>query len=331
MKPRPSISELIADLRAGSTRAAARLITLVEGHDLRVPEIMTQIYPFCGNAYVVGITGAPGVGKSTLVGKLAKLLDKKGHGVAIIAIDPSSPFTGGALLGDRIRMMGDVGEKQGVFIRSLGSRGELGGLSESAYRVANVLDAFGKEFIFIETVGTGQDEIEVTKLADTVVVALSPGMGDEIQTLKAGMMEIGDLFALNKADQDGAGVIAASLETALQWQVKPGERKPAMIKTVASKEQGIEELWQAILEHREYLEASGLLKVRREKRIRLELCKIMEDKISAHLQRFFREDPTFEREVAGITARKSDPGSQADVLFEAFLAYLAHGEDNKRH
>lgn len=322
MKPKQNVDQLIKDLLAGSTRAAARLITLVEGNDPQVPDIMRQIYPQCGDSYLVGFTGAPGVGKSTLVGKLAKLLDKMGKSVAVIAVDPSSPFTGGALLGDRIRMMGDVGEKQNVFIRSLGSRGEMGGLSEATNRVANILDAFGKEFIFIETVGTGQDEIEVTKLADTVIVALSPGMGDEIQTLKAGMMEIGDIFVLNKADQEGAAAIMSSLETALAWKVKPGERKPALVRTVAAKEEGIEDLWREIEAHRAHLESTGMLLERRQRRVRLEVCKLMEDKLTAQLQKFFKEAPDYEREVAEITMKKKDPCRQADVLLDAFLCYL---------
>ena len=318
MKPKQSVKDLIKELRDGSARAAARLITLVESNDLHVQEIMSQLYPYCGNAYVVGFTGAPGVGKSTLVGKFAKLLDKKGKSLAIIAVDPSSPFTGGALLGDRIRMMGDVGEKQNVFIRSLSSRGEVGGLSEATHRVANVLDAFGKEFILLETVGTGQDEIEVTKQADTVVVVLSPGMGDEIQTLKAGMMEIGDVFVLNKSDQEGAEMIVAFLETALQWKAKPGDHKPLLVKTIATREEGIEDLWQGIVEHREYLEGTGFLQERRNKRLRLEVCKIMENRLSSHLHRFL----DFEHEVSEIAKRKNDPYDQADILLAAFLSYM---------
>lgn len=325
LKSKQSSTELVRELLGGSVRAAARLITLVEENDSKVPEIMRQIYPHSGNAYVIGFTGAPGAGKSTLVGKLAKLLDQKGKKVAIIAVDPSSPFTGGALLGDRIRMMEDVGIKKNVFIRSLGSRGEMGGLSEATYRVANVLDAFGKEYIFVETVGTGQAEIEVTKLADSVVVVLSPGMGDEIQTLKAGTMEIGDIFVLNKADQDGAEMIAASLQTALQWAVRQEEWMPPLVKTVAVKEQGIEDLWKKLEIHREYLTNSGQLKVRREKRIRIEICKLMEDKIMRYLNKFTSESPIFEQGIKEVSIDNKNPCQQSEILLESFMSFLKRG------
>lgn len=320
-----SSADLVKELLGGSVRAAARLITLVEQNDSKVPEIMRQIYPHSGNAYVIGFTGAPGAGKSTLVGKLAKLLDQKGKKVAIIAVDPSSPFTGGALLGDRIRMMEDVGVKKNVFIRSLGSRGEMGGLSEATYRVANVLDAFGKEYIFVETVGTGQAEVEVTKLADSVVVVLSPGMGDEIQTLKAGTMEIGDIVVLNKADQNGADAIASSLQTALHWAVKHDTWTPTLVKTIALKEEGIEELWEKIELHKDHLVNSGQLRIRREKRIRIEICKLMKDKILRYLNKFTGESPVFEQGIKEISIENKNPCQQSEVLLESFLSYLKQG------
>ncbi len=329
MKAKQSIEDLVKELLGGSVRAAGRLITLVEANDSLVPDIMKLIYPHSGNAYVIGFTGAPGAGKSTLVGKLAKLLDSKGKKVAIIAIDPSSPFTGGALLGDRIRMMEDVGIKQNVFIRSLGSRGEMGGLSEATYRVANVLDAFGKEFIFVETVGTGQAEIEVTKLADSVIVVLSPGMGDEIQTLKAGTMEIGDIFVLNKADQAGAESISASIQTALHWAAKHGERMPTLVKTVAIKEQGIEDLWKELELHRAYLIESGQLKIRREKRIRMEVCKLMEDKLARHFNKFTCESPDFEQGIKEVSTDNKNPCQQAEILLETFMSFLKQGDSEK--
>lgn len=325
MKTKQSGADLVRELIGGSTRAAARLITLVEENDSNVPEIMRQIYPHSGNAYVIGFTGAPGAGKSTLVGKLAKLLDQKGKKVAIIAVDPSSPFTGGALLGDRIRMMEDVGTRKNIFIRSLGSRGEMGGLSEATYRVANVLDAFGKEYIFVETVGTGQAEIEVTKLADSVVVVLSPGMGDEIQTLKAGTMEIGDIFVLNKADQDGADRIASSLKVALHLAVKHEAWTPHLVKTIAVKEQGIEDLWEKIELHRDHLVKSGQLRIRREKRIRIEICKLMEDKIMRYLNKFTSDSKEFEQGIKEVSIDHKNPCQQAEVFLEFFLSYLKQG------
>ncbi|MFH2045118.1 MAG: methylmalonyl Co-A mutase-associated GTPase MeaB [Pseudomonadota bacterium] len=329
MKTKQSSADLVRDMLNGSVRATARLITLVEANDSSVPEIMKQVYPHSGKAYVIGFTGAPGAGKSTVVGKLARLLDQSGKKVAIIAIDPSSPFTGGALLGDRIRMMEDLGTKQNVFIRSLGSRGEMGGLSEATYRVANVLDAFGKDYIFVETVGAGQAEIEVTKLADSVVVVLSPGMGDEIQAMKAGTMEIGDIVVLNKADQAGADMLASSLKTALHWATKNGEREPVLVKTIAVQQKGIEELWKELELYRDYSIENGQLKQRREKRIRIEICKIMEDKIMRHLDKFTSDSKEFEQGIKEVSIDNKNPSQQAEVLLETFLSYLKQGESSE--
>lgn len=329
MKTKQSSADLVRDMLNGSVRATARLITLVEANDSSVPEIMKQVYPHSGKAYVIGFTGAPGAGKSTVVGKLARLLDQSGKKVAIIAIDPSSPFTGGALLGDRIRMMEDLGTKQNVFIRSLGSRGEMGGLSEATYRVANVLDAFGKDYIFVETVGAGQAEIEVTKLADSVVVVLSPGMGDEIQAMKAGTMEIGDIVVLNKADQAGADMLASSLKVALHWATKNGEREPVLVKTIAVQQKGIEELWKELEVYRDYSIENGQLKQRREKRIRIEICKIMEDKIMRYLDKFTSDSKEFDQGIKEVSIDNKNPSQQAEVLLETFLSYLKQQENLK--
>ncbi|MBU4035396.1 MAG: methylmalonyl Co-A mutase-associated GTPase MeaB, partial [Proteobacteria bacterium] len=202
---------------------------------------------------------------------------------------------------------------------------EMGGLSEATYRVANVLDAFGKEYIFVETVGTGQAEVEVTKLADSVVVVLSPGMGDEIQTLKAGTMEIGDIVVLNKADQNGADAIASSLQTALHWAVKHDTWTPTLVKTIALKEEGIEELWEKIELHKDHLVNSGQLRIRREKRIRIEICKLMKDKILRYLNKFTGESPVFEQGIKEISIENKNPCQQSEVLLESFLSYLKQG------
>lgn len=319
-------AKLVKELLDGSVRAAARLITLVEEGDPRRQEVMQAIYPHTGNAYVIGFTGPPGVGKSTLVGKMAKFLVRQGKEVGIIAVDPSSPFTGGAFLGDRIRMMEEVGREPKVFIRSLGSRGMMGGLSLATFEVVRILDALKKSVILIETVGTGQDEVEIIKLVDTSLVVLSPGAGDEIQALKAGMMEIGDLFILNKADREGAERVLLSLEATLEWGVKPDRWNPPVVKTVAIREEGIDSLWQGIEDHRHYLSSKNLLEARRKKRIQTEILRIIEDELERYLKNSFSGKDGFDKKVEEALRGQEDPYSCARDILSSILPF-AKGED----
>jgi LAO/AO transport system kinase len=238
---------------AGDIRAIARAITAIEDHDPHAEELLRQIFPSTGCAHVVGVTGAPGTGKSTLVDRLATHYRRAGKQVGIIAVDPTSPYSGGAILGDRIRMQGHASDA-GIFIRSMATRGSLGGLARATGDVALILDAAGKQHVLVETVGVGQDEVDIVRLADCTLVLLVPGMGDDIQNMKAGLMEIADIFVLNKSDREGVDHLEAQLEAMLELAPDRNGWKPKIVRTVATENKGIDELAAAIAEYREHFD-----------------------------------------------------------------------------
>jgi LAO/AO transport system kinase len=241
---------------AGDVRAMSRAITAIENHTPEAEELLKLLFPQTGKAYLTGITGAPGTGKSTLVDRLAAYHRKRNEPVGVIAVDPTSPYSGGAILGDRIRMQGHAGD-DGIFIRSMATRGFLGGLARSTAEVALLLDAAGKREVLIETVGVGQDEIDVVRLADCVMVILVPGLGDDIQNMKAGLMEIGDIFVLNKSDREGADRLDQQLHAMLSLVMPRDGWQPPVIRTVASEDKGIAELAETIAKFRKHFESSG--------------------------------------------------------------------------
>ena len=246
-------SSLISALRAGDSRALARAISTVENRYSGWSDLLKDLFPHTGRARVVGLTGAPGAGKSTLVDQLAKLYRRQNCTVGIIAVDPTSPYTGGAILGDRIRMQDHFADP-GIYIRSMATRGSLGGLARATADVAAVLDAFGRDVILIETVGVGQDEIDIVRLADITVVILVPGMGDDVQTIKAGIMEIADIFVINKSDREGAERLEREIRALQSLAVRKDGWTPPMVKTVASEGKGIEDLAATIAEYDKYLQ-----------------------------------------------------------------------------
>jgi LAO/AO transport system kinase len=299
---------------AGEPSAVARAISKVEDGAADSAELMKQIFPLTGRALIVGITGSPGAGKSSLVDKLAGLYRKRGERVGIIAVDPSSPFSGGAILGDRIRMQ-TLALDKGVFIRSMATRGNLGGLARSTIEAAAILDAAGYEKIIIETVGVGQDEIEIAKTADVCVVVLVPGMGDDVQTMKAGIMEIGDVLVINKADREGVLRTEKELESLLSFAAHT-DRQPPIVKTVAIESRGIEELATAIEASREFQKTAPVSVQRRTAIARWRILELLRERLVAQTLAGDATAEALDRLAAEVASKKRDPYSAVDELIK---------------
>jgi LAO/AO transport system kinase len=307
------MSSLAERVVAGEVRAAARLMRLIDDAQPEAEEALRALWPKTGRAQIVGITGNPGAGKSTLVDRLIAHLRAAGKTVGVVAVDPTSPFTGGAILGDRIRMQ-DHALDPGVFIRSLATRGQLGGLSRATSDCVRVLDAMGKDVILIETVGVGQDEVEVCRLAHTTVVVVVPGLGDDIQAIKAGILEVADLFAVNKADREGADRTVRDLRSMLELNHVMGkELDIAIVKCVASKGEGINDLWAEISRHYEKLKSGSGLLERETQRAKSELVEVLRERLlKVALDRLASQGAQLDDLAVRIAQRKTDPYTVAD-------------------
>jgi LAO/AO transport system kinase len=305
---------LVESVLAGDRRALARAITLVENGDPMAHEIVRELYPRTGRAYAVGITGPPGVGKSSLIAALLPHVRSLGLSVGVVSVDPSSPFSKGALLGDRIRLA-DHFLDPGVFIRSMGTRGHLGGLAESTLQALLLLDAAGKDVVFVETVGTGQSEVEVIGIADTVLLVLMPGSGDSIQALKAGIMEIPDVIAVNKMDHPAAKTMVNEVRSILALD---GDRpwRPPIVLTEAVRDENVDRLWAEIAAHRDYLEREGELEARRRRNLAQEVFAVASSRAKSHLEQAVCDDPELRRVLDAVQRRELDPLSAVEEILE---------------
>jgi LAO/AO transport system kinase len=305
---------LAEGVRTGDTRALARAISLVENGDPLAYDLVRDIYPETGRTYAVGITGPPGVGKSSLISTLIGHIREQDRTDGVISVDPSSPFTQGALLGDRIRLS-DHFLDPGVFIRSMGTRGHLGGLAETTLQALLILDAAGKELVFLETVGAGQSEVEVIGIADTVVLVLMPGSGDSVQALKAGIMEIPDVIAINKMDHPAAKTMLNEVRSILSLD-RESAWKPPIVLTEATRGENVPELWGKIEEHRAYLESEGRLEKRRRKNLAGEVFAVASGRAKAHLQQAVANDPELGRLLDEVQRRELDPLTAVKEIME---------------
>ncbi len=307
------IPEFVNRIRNGDIRALSRAISVVEDHTPESTALLKALFPHSGNAVLLGFTGSPGAGKSTLVDQVARAYRQQGKSVGIVAVDPTSPFSGGAILGDRIRMQSHHADA-GIFIRSMATRGSLGGLASTTADVATVLDASGRDIVMIETVGVGQDEVDIVRLADVTIVVLVPGMGDDVQTIKAGIMEIADIFVINKADRDGAERVEREIRAMQSLAMRKDNWTPPIVKTVASSGSGIEELVGAIERYRAYLEQSGRARARRIQNWRERIAEMLRDALFQRVLSYYLSEGEASRYAAEVADHRRDPYSLVEKI-----------------
>lgn len=317
------MTDIVDKVLENDVRAAARLIRDIDDGTPEAHENLKKLFPHTGRAFVVGVTGSPGVGKSTLTDHLIRLIRDQGKTVGVLCVDPTSPFTGGAILGDRVRMQRHSTD-EGVFIRSMATRGQFGGLTQATRGAVMVLDAMGKDCIIVETVGVGQDEVDIARTADTTVIVLVPGMGDDIQAIKAGILEIGDLFVINKADRDGVERsiqdIRAMIELGKSTGREESEWTPPILKTVANQDQGIEELWKEIERHREFLAQNHSEYYRRRTHLKrkLELVELVKQRVVDSVLKKMEATGALDQYVEDFIARKADPYTLSERILAKF-------------
>lgn len=324
-----TIQSWVDRIRAGEVRALARAISTIEDNRPEARELLKAIFNHTGRARVIGMTGAPGAGKSTLVDQLAREYRRQQRTVGIIAVDPTSPYTGGAILGDRIRMQAHHADP-GIYIRSMATRGNLGGLARSTTDAATVLDAAGKDMVLIETVGVGQDEIDIVRLADITVVILVPGMGDDVQTIKAGIMEIADIFVINKSDRDGADRVEREIRSMQSLAVRADKWTPPIIKTVATEGKGIPELAAAIVNYEQFLQQKDLLLKKKISSWRERLIEMLRDRLLERLLSERMPESEIARLAADVAEHRRDPYSLVEEIVGGFTGAAHHGGTEAR-
>ena len=315
------VKQLVKGVLKGDRRSIAKTITLIENNQPETQKVISLLYPHTGKAHIIGVTGPTGSGKSSLIEKLIKELRRNGKTVGVVAVDPTSPFTGGAFLGDRVRMQ-DLSTDKGVFIRSMATRGSLGGLAKATKDAVKVLDASNKDVVIVETVGAGQTEVDIIKIAHTVVVVLAPGFGDDIQAIKAGIMEIGDVFVINKADRESADRAVIDVEAMLGMNQEKREWRPLVVKTTAITGEGIPELIEKINQHRSYLKG-GLLQKQHLQRIESELEEAIKLKITDTVLNDLKRTSKFNKLLHKILEKEMDPNSAAGILLQQKLKKTA--------